>query len=272
MNGAAGRRVYGFCSTLRTENAAPSSASASRVPSPRRADAPSATQSPFASKSRPCATRLPSSATSRAVERAGCERPFDVPVVGGDERHPRTLALDDESRRDGLHAPGGEPRHDLLPEDRRDLVAVEAVEDAPRLLRVDEPVVDVARVLERALDRVARDLVEDHAPHRHLRLQHLEEVPCDRLALAVLVGREQQLVGVLQPLLQVGDRCLLLGVDDVERLEVVVDVHAEPRPLLLLVFGGDVGRAFGEVADVPDARLHVEVGPEKTLDGACFCR
>jgi hypothetical protein len=37
----------------------------------------------------------------------------------------------------------------------RDLVAVEAVEDAARLLRVDEVVVDVARVLDGALDRGA---------------------------------------------------------------------------------------------------------------------
>jgi hypothetical protein len=37
--------------------------------------------------------------------------------------------------------------------------------------------------------------VEDHAAHRHLRLQHLDEVPRDRLALAILVRREQELVG-----------------------------------------------------------------------------
>ena len=75
--------------------------------------------------------------------------------AGGDERHPLALALDDEPRRDRLHAAGGEPLHHLPPEDRRDLVAVEAVEDAARLLRVDEALVDLARLAERALDRVA---------------------------------------------------------------------------------------------------------------------
>ena len=94
--------------------------------------------------------------------------------------------------------PAREPARDLLPEHGRDLVAVEAVEDAARLLRVDEALVDVARLAERAVDRVLRDLVEDHAPHGHLRLQHLEQVPGDRLAFAVFVCREQQLVGVLQ--------------------------------------------------------------------------
>ena len=73
-----------------------------------------------------------------------------VPPRGGAEGHPLALALDDEPRRDRLDAPGGEARHDLLPEDGRDLVAVEPVEDAPRLLRVDEPGVDLARLAERA--------------------------------------------------------------------------------------------------------------------------
>ena len=83
----------------------------------------------------------------------GLERADDVPVVGGDERHALALALDDEARGDRLNAPGGEALHDLAPQHRRDLVAVEAIEDAPRLLRVDQALVDLARLGERALDR-----------------------------------------------------------------------------------------------------------------------
>ena len=60
----------------------------------------------------------------------------------------------------------------------------------------------------------------------HLRLQHLEHVPADRLALAILVGREDELVGVLQRLLQLGDDLLLVGVHDVHDVEVVVGVDA----------------------------------------------
>src|SRR5205085_10627166 len=123
------------------------------------------------------------------------ESALDVPPLRGTERHALALALDDEARGDGLHASGREPTRDLLPEDGRDLVAVEPVENAARLLRVDEPLVDVAGIAERALDRVAGDLVEDHPAHRQLGLQYFLEVPCDRFALAVLVRREQELVG-----------------------------------------------------------------------------
>jgi hypothetical protein len=97
-------------------------------------------------------------------------------------------------------------------------------------------------------------------------------MPSDRLALAILVRREQQLVGLVQTLLQVGDALLLLGVDDVQRLEVVVDVDAETGPRFLLVFGGHVGRALGKIADVPNARFDVELGTEKALDRPCLCR
>ena len=128
------------------------------------------------------------------LEGAGVEGADDVPVRRDDEAHALELSLDDEPRRHGLHAAGGEAAHDLLPQHRRHLVAVEAVEDPARLLRVDEPHVDVPRVVERADDRVLRDLVEHHAADGHLRLQRLHEMPGDRLAFAVLVGREQELV------------------------------------------------------------------------------
>jgi hypothetical protein len=160
-----------------------------------------------------------------------------------------------------------EPRHHLLPEHRRDLEPVEPVEDAARLLRVDEPLVDVPRLREGPLDRVFRDLVEHHATHRDLRLEHLAQVPGDRLALAVLVGREQELVRGSELLPEVRHDTLLVGVEDVERLEPVLDVHAEraePRLVALL----DVRRPLRQVADVADARLHDEVAAEIAGDRA----
>src|SRR5262249_19808645 len=130
------------------------------------------------------------------------------------------------------------------------------------LLSVDEPLVDVARLLERALDRVARDLVEDHPPRRNLRLQHLEQVPGDRFALAILVRREQELVGIGELLAKLRDRFLLVGVDDVERLEAVLDVHSETCPRLSLVLLRDLGRTVRQIANVADGGLDDEVRPE----------
>ena len=44
-----------------------------------------------------------------------------------------------------------------------------------------------------------------------VRLQHLEDVPRDRLALAVLVGREVELARVLERGLELGDHVFLLS-------------------------------------------------------------
>ena len=70
----------------------------------------------------------------------------------------------------------------------------------------------------------------------------------------------------LQRVLELGDLALLLRRDDVERGELVVDVHAEARPRLALVLGRDVGGAARQVADVPDGGLHDVVLAEVLLD------
>ena len=103
---------------------------------------------PSAPKSRPGRQRL-------AVERDTCAGKRCASYssvtcashqVGRAEGHALALALDEQADGDALHAAGREARRDLAPEQRADLVAVEPVEDAPRLLRVDQVRVDVAAV------------------------------------------------------------------------------------------------------------------------------
>ena len=184
------------------------------------------------------------------------ERAGHVPVVGGDERHALTLALDHQPRRDGLHAAGRQALADLAPQHRADLVPVQPVEDAPRLLGVDQPVVQLAGVGQRPLDGLGGDLVEHHALDGDLGLELLQQVPGDGLALAVLIGGQEELVGVLQQLLELADLLLLVGVDHVVRGEAVVDVHGELAERALLHVRGQL-RGLREVTDVPDARLDV---------------
>jgi hypothetical protein len=58
--------------------------------------------------------------------------------------------------------------------------------------------------------------VEHHPLDRDARLEGLQQVPGDGLALAVTVRREVELVDVLEQALEFGDGGLLLGADDVE--------------------------------------------------------
>ena len=121
------------------------------------------------------------------------EQGGDRPVLLGGERADLRFTLDDQPERHGLHASRGESRADRLPEQRADLVADQAVQDAPGLLRLDLPHVQRARMLEGAPHRVAGDLVEEHAPEAAAVAGFVAElfgdVPGDRFTLPVGVGR-----------------------------------------------------------------------------------
>ena len=114
---------------------------------------------------------------------------FQVKVFGGDEGKALALAAHDQGKPHALHAACRQARRDFAPEQGRHRVAGEAVQNAARLLRVDQVVVDIARRLEGTQDGLTRDLVEDGALDVHLgrRLQQLQQVPADGLAFPVLV-------------------------------------------------------------------------------------
>ena len=187
---------------------------------------------------------------------AAVEGHVEVPVAGGHESDAFPFPVNDETGGHGLNATRRQFRHDLLPQHRGDLVAVEAVEDAAGLLRVDEVGVERAGVGDRLGDGRRGDLVEDHAVGGHLGFEFLQQVPGDGLALAVTIGGQEEFVGDLEFLFQLPQRRLLVGGHDVEGGEVVVDVDAGARPFESLVPGGHLGGAGGQVADVTAARLH----------------
>ena len=199
------------------------------------------------------------------------ERRVDRPVLGAHVRHAVTFAGDHEARGHRLHAASRQGRADLAPQERRHLVAVEAVKDAASLLRVHEVSVQVARVLQGALDRFLRDFVEHHAAHGNLRLQDLQEVPRDGLTLAVLISCQIEFVGLLEELLEFGDLFLLIRVHHVVGLKAIIHVDGEAAERPLLHVFGQLG-GLREVADVADRGGHVVVGTQVSLNGGCLRR
>ena len=169
-------------------------------------------------------------------------------VGDGDEALALALALHDDAERDRLDAPRREPSPELRPEEVRDLVADEAVDDAAGLLRVDAVLVDDARVGNRSRHGRLRDLVElgpveDRV--RKTRLQDLLQVPADGLALAVRVGGEIDRSGALRGLLQVLDRALLARQDLVRGVVAMLPIDRDS--LLLKVADVAVAGHDGEV-------------------------
>ena len=119
----------------------------------------------------------------------------DRPVLARPEGLDRDFAFADQPQRDRLHPPGRAGARKLAPQHRREREPHQIVEGAARLVGVDEVVVEVARGGHRLQHRALGDFGEHHpldgdAVQQAAPLQHVQDVPRDRLALAVRVGRE----------------------------------------------------------------------------------
>ena len=185
------------------------------------------------------------------------EQRLERPVLAGRERADLPLALDDHADRDRLHAPRRQAAADLARQERAQRVADQPVDDAPRLLRVDEVLVDLARVRERVADRALGDLGEgDPAALALGDVGGLGHVPRDRLALAVEVAGQPDVVRAAGRLLDRRDLLAAVLGDDVLGQEVVVDVDAELA----------LARVLGQVADVAVRREDLVVPAEVAFD------
>src|SRR5262249_59020760 len=77
---------------------------------------------------------------------AGMQVRVNGPVFLLIERLDLALALHDQTQSHGLHASGRKSAPDFVPQERRNLVADNAVQHAPRLLRIHQVAVDITRM------------------------------------------------------------------------------------------------------------------------------
>ena len=195
-----------------------------------------------------------------------------IPVFGGDERHALALALHDHAGGHGLHASGGQARHDLLPQHGRNLIAVEAVQHTAGFLGIHEVIVQLAGIFRGSQDGGLGDLVEHHAAHRHLRLEYLQQVPGDGLALAVGVCCEVELIYFFELGLEIRDLLLLVRADHVQRCETFIHVHAKTSPWLLLVLGRHVRSPPRKIPNMAHRSFNDVIRTQIRSDLSRFCR
>ncbi len=176
---------------------------------------------------------------------AGREVRVDRPIFFFLERFDLAFAFHDQPQRNRLHASGRKSAPNLIPQQRRNLVANQPVEHAPRLLRVDQILIDCARMLERRLHRALGNLIERNAlnPRRGVRIFFLlllgflsrgrclpsSNARCAAMASPSRSGSGAKIDRIHRPrqLLQLGQNFFFAGDDDVIGLEVVAGVHAQ---------------------------------------------
>ena len=202
--------------------------------------------------------RAPSRLTRRASNvspRGVASRRLHGPVFAGAERLDLHLALDDQPQGDGLDAAGGLRARQLAPEHGGEAEADEIVERAAGEIGFDQFHVDLPRMVHRGRDGGFGDGVKDDALdlggflHRLALGQGLQQVPGDRLALAVGVGGEDQFVVAFQSVGDGADMLLAVGSDLPEHLEFMVGIDRAVlgRQVAHMAIGGEHGETGAEI-------------------------
>ena len=187
----------------------------------------------------------------------GDEGGIDGPVLLGHEGADLVLAIHDDLGGHGLYTSRGQAASHRLPQEGRELVAHDTVQNTAGLLGIDQIHIDGSGLLDGGLDHGLGDLVEgDALDLLHGDTQRVGQMPGNSLALAIRVGCEEDLACVLGLLLDLLDDVALAADVDVVSGEVILDVYAQ--------------RAFGQVADVTHRGDDLVVGAQIALDGACL--
>ena len=191
------------------------------------------------------------------VAARGRQAGMDGPVLARLEGLDLHLAVDDQAQADGLDAARRLCARQLAPQDRRQLEPHQIIQRAARQIGVDQRLVDLARLGHRLGHGGLGDGVEGHAADRAALLQgrgqRLQQVPADRLALAVGVGGQNQRLVVLQRVL--------------DRLEVLAAVGRDLPFHVEIMVGVDAAVLGRQVADMAEAGQNPIVGTQVFLDG-----
>ena len=184
---------------------------------------------------------------------------LDRPILLGLKRINLALPITDQAHGDGLDASCGQPLAHLAPKERRQLVADDAVEHPPSLLRIHLLHVDRTRVLHCLLDGGLCDLMKDD-PTVLLRIdiEDMCQMPCDRLSLAVRIACQIDLVCIFCVFFERTDEIPLAAHIDVLRCKFILDINAE--------------LTLRQIAQMPHGGSHDIVLSEMTFDGLCLCR
>ena len=219
----------------------------------------------------------------------------DFPVFFRDERTDLALTLNHQLDRYRLHTAGGQATGDLRPQQWRDHVADDAVEEATGLLGVDTVNVQLARLGEGFLNGFLGDFVEHHAlVAAVITADGFAQVPGNGFPFAVQVRREIDGVSIFGEPAQLFDDLFLARKDFVLGLPAMVRVHTHARNQLLARFffrreyrtfargglaalggrllAGASRTAGGQVSDMADTRLHHVLVAQVLVDGLGLSR
>ena len=179
------------------------------------------------------------------------------PVLLGLEGTDLVLPIHHHPGSHGLDTTGGQPPAYLLPQQRRQLIANDSVQNAAGLLGVHQIIVNVPGMLDRILHYLLRNFVKRDPLSLPVRqIQKLLQMPGNGLSLPVRVGRQVHGVRLGGVRLQLLDESFLAPDGDILGGEIVLQVYAH--------------FALGQIPQVSHTGLDGISGTQIPSDGLCF--
>ena len=157
------------------------------------------------------------------------QRGDERPIFLADEFLDFELAVADEPQRHRLHPARRAGAGQFAPQHGRQSETDQVIERPARQIGVDQGLIDGARMRHRLGHRLLGDGVEHH-PFDRLRferllfLEKLQDVPGNRLALAIGVGRQNELVGIFDGADDIVQPLLGLGIDLPKHAEIMIRI------------------------------------------------
>ena len=184
----------------------------------------------------------------RMVELAqNAERRFGLEV------HNLALTLNNQADSHRLHTACRQRRFNLLPKNWRQLETDQTVENAARLLCVDQIDIDATRIFDGVQNGRFCNFVENNSFSRFVfQPQHFVKVPRNGFSLTVLIGCEPYGLCIFGGFFQIGYKLFLVGRNLVFRFILMLDVDAEAF--------------FGQIADVSVTRRHHIIFAQKLFN------
>ena len=131
-----------------------------------------------------------------------------------------------QSGSDGLHAACGQTAADFLPQQRGQLIAHDAVEDASCLLGIHQIIIDLTGMRDGFFDYLLGDLVKCHTPGFGIRqIQQFFQMPGNGLTLTVRVGCEIDGLRGSRSCLQFLDQVFLSLDRDIAGRKISLQIH-----------------------------------------------
>ena len=193
---------------------------------------------------------------------------LEIPVAATAECPTCPLPLDQQAHSNGLNATRGQAPGHFFPQQGRQGVSDQTIQDPPGFLGMNQFHVELARLVQSPTDRLLGDLMEHHPLHRHLGCKQLQQMPADAFALPVFISRQQQLISPFEGILQFLDGFFLVFRNHVEGLEIRLGVDAEIGPLLTFLSRWNLTGVVGKITHMPHGGFHAEVLGQESTNGA----